>query len=221
MIMLYWELLCHTEYDYVLMSVTILYWVWLCCTEHYYVVTSMIVSYSAPLCRTGAIYTICQSCALLDNSQGPAHHRLTNTDLEYKFFFRAFALNKLNRNNEISLFIITPALWVQCCAMWMWRLAFWQRRGSISGGPTIWIFGIESLSMAPFTCTYIYIEKQNVKITILWKVTPYSSGVPRNFVREGGSTNSVEDRGQRERGSGGGSPLLRGSGASCNLVQEI
>ena len=47
-----------------------------------------------------------------------------------------------------------------------------------------------------------------------------SSGVPRNFVR-GGSTNSVEDRGQRERGSGGGSPLVRGSGGSCNLVQEI
>ena len=37
----------------------------------------------------------------------------------------------------------------------------------------------------------------------------------------GGSTNSVEDRGQRERGSGGGNPLVRGSGGSCNLVQEI
>ena len=48
-----------------------------------------------------------------------------------------------------------------------------------------------------------------------------SSGVPRNFVRGGGSTNSVKDRGQRERGTGGGSPLVRGSGGSCNLVQEI
>ena len=49
-----------------------------------------------------------------------------------------------------------------------------------------------------------------------------NSGVPRNFVRGGGcSTNSVEDRGQRERGSGGDSPLVRGSGGSCNLVQEI
>ena len=48
-----------------------------------------------------------------------------------------------------------------------------------------------------------------------------SSGVPRNFVRGGGSTNLVEDRGQRERGSGGGSPLVSGSGGSCNLVQEI
>ena len=37
----------------------------------------------------------------------------------------------------------------------------------------------------------------------------------------GGSTNSVEDRGQTERRSGGSSPLVRGSGGSCNLVQEI
>ena len=37
----------------------------------------------------------------------------------------------------------------------------------------------------------------------------------------GGSTNSVEDRGQRERGSGGGRPLVRGSAGSCNLVQEV
>ena len=37
----------------------------------------------------------------------------------------------------------------------------------------------------------------------------------------GDSTNSVEDRGQRERGSGAGSPLVRGSGGSCNLVREI
>jgi hypothetical protein len=35
----------------------------------------------------------------------------------------------------------------------------------------------------------------------------------------GGSTNSVEDR--ENRGSGDGSPLVRGSGGSCNLVQEI
>ena len=35
----------------------------------------------------------------------------------------------------------------------------------------------------------------------------------------GGSTNSVEDRENRDLG--GGSPLVRGSGGSCNLVQEI
>jgi hypothetical protein len=47
------------------------------------------------------------------------------------------------------------------------------------------------------------------------------SGVPRNLFRGGGggSTNSVEDR---ENGDlGGDSPLFRGSGGSCNLVQEI
>jgi hypothetical protein len=43
----------------------------------------------------------------------------------------------------------------------------------------------------------------------------------QEFCSGGGSTNSVEDRGQRERGSGGGSPLFRGSGGSCNLLQEI
>ena len=41
------------------------------------------------------------------------------------------------------------------------------------------------------------------------------------FGGRGGSTNSVEDRGQRERGSGGGSPLVRGSGGNCDLIQEI
>jgi len=34
----------------------------------------------------------------------------------------------------------------------------------------------------------------------------------------GSSTNSVEDRGQ---GSGGGSPLVRGSEGRCNFVKEI
>ena len=47
-----------------------------------------------------------------------------------------------------------------------------------------------------------------------WRTQEFFSGV-------GGSTNSVEDRGQRGRGSGGGSPLVRGSGGSCILVQEI
>jgi len=37
----------------------------------------------------------------------------------------------------------------------------------------------------------------------------------------GGSTNSVEDRGHSARRSGGGSPVVRGSGGSCNLVKEI
>ena len=56
-----------------------------------------------------------------------------------------------------------------------------------------------------------------------WSKLTVCSGVPRNFVRGGGvSTNSVEYRGHRENGDlGGGSPLVRGSGGSCNLIQEI
>jgi hypothetical protein len=53
-----------------------------------------------------------------------------------------------------------------------------------------------------------------------------TSGVPRNFVRRGGSTlfgggggvstKTVKDRGHRQRGSGGGSPLVRGSAQFAN-----
>jgi len=44
---------------------------------------------------------------------------------------------------------------------------------------------------------------------------------PGIFFGRGVLTNSVVDRGQRGRGSGGGTPLVRRSGGSCNLVQEI
>ena len=47
-----------------------------------------------------------------------------------------------------------------------------------------------------------------------WRTQEFFSGW-------GGSTNSVQDRGQGERGFGGSSRLVRGSGGSCNLVQEI
>jgi len=47
-----------------------------------------------------------------------------------------------------------------------------------------------------------------------WRTQEFFSG-------GGGSTNSIEDRGQRGRGSGGRSPLVRDPGGSCNLVQEI
>ena len=41
------------------------------------------------------------------------------------------------------------------------------------------------------------------------------------FGGSGVSTNSVEDRGQTERGSGGVAPLVRDPEGSCNVVQEI
>ena len=49
-----------------------------------------------------------------------------------------------------------------------------------------------------------------------------SSGVPRNFVRGGGLQHIQLRTEDRENGDlGGVSPLVRGSGGSCNLVQEI
>jgi len=53
--------------------------------------------------------------------------------------------------------------------------------------------------------------------------TLWNSGIPRNFVRGrgGGSTNSVEDRENGDLGVVASYPLVKGSGGSCNLVQEI
>jgi len=51
------------------------------------------------------------------------------------------------------------------------------------------------------------------------RVELYTVAYPGILFGGGGRfTNSVENRRQRERGSGGGSPLVRGSGGSCNLV---
>jgi len=48
-----------------------------------------------------------------------------------------------------------------------------------------------------------------------------SSDEPRNFVR-GGGFNKFSCGQKRERtGIWGGNPLVRGSGVSCKLVQEI
>ena len=63
-------------------------------------------------------------------------------------------------------------------------------------------------------CVYkLNLQLSNSKVCIIGV-----SGVPRNFFQGGFNKFSW---GQRERGSGGGSPLVRGSGGSCNLVQEI
>jgi hypothetical protein len=71
--------------------------------------------------------------------------------------------------------------------------------------------------------------KQNRRVllyipTILWGPLNFGCAAvayPGILFGRGGSTNLVENRGQRERGSGGDSPLVRGSGGSCNLVHEI
>ena len=47
-----------------------------------------------------------------------------------------------------------------------------------------------------------------------------SSGVPRNFVRGGGQQIQLRTEDRENGDLGGGSPLIRGSGSSCNLEQE-
>jgi len=64
-------------------------------------------------------------------------------------------------------------------------------------------------------------RRQTATITTLQLPNTRPVAYPGSLFGREGSTNSVEDRGQRERGSEGGSPLVRGSGGSCNLVQEI
>jgi hypothetical protein len=50
-----------------------------------------------------------------------------------------------------------------------------------------------------------------VILSLQHTVLPSISGIPSNFsAGSGGSTNLVEDKRQRNRGSGGGSPLIRG-----------
>jgi hypothetical protein len=48
------------------------------------------------------------------------------------------------------------------------------------------------------------------------RVVPQKQWRTQDFFWGGGSTNSVEDRGQRKWGSGGGSPLVRGSTQFAN-----
>jgi hypothetical protein len=52
-------------------------------------------------------------------------------------------------------------------------------------------------------------------VNVRWPLAHRASGVPRNFFRVGDSTNSVE-AGGGENGSGGGTPLFRGSTQFAN-----
>jgi hypothetical protein len=57
----------------------------------------------------------------------------------------------------------------------------------------------------------VYVWVNSSGVLRQWRTQEFCSG-------GGGSTNSAEDRGQRERGSGVSGPLVRGSGDSYNLV---
>ena len=95
-----------------------------------------------------------------------------------------------------------------CYSMW-YNAPKLLPAGGLEHGGTDYMFGVKNVFPK-------YVELIGISINcdccIQWRNQEFFPG---------GSTNSVEDRGQRERGSGDGSPLVRGSGGSCNLVQEI
>jgi len=73
-----------------------------------------------------------------------------------------------------------------------------------------------------FNSAFKGVKRLGANPYLFFKPCPISKPVAYPGILFGGcSTNSLEDRGQREQGSGGGSPLFRCSGFSCNLVQEI
>jgi hypothetical protein len=122
---------------------------------------------------------------------------------------------------------------------WTWSAVgvLTDRKGKSSLCDTVLSFRFFGTDFILISCKPVIgsnrlIVYENEEDCLMWLLTKYvytktspisektlsSSGVPRNIFRwvGGGSTNSVEDRGQRERGSAGGSPLVRGSAQFAN-----
>jgi hypothetical protein len=83
----------------------------------------------------------------------------------------------------------------------------------------VFILGLKIMLLHGKPTFFFFMAKDHKHYCIL--VWAASSGVPRKvffFWGGGGSANSFVDSGQKARGYGGGSPIVRGSGGSCNLV---
>jgi len=89
---------------------------------------------------------------------------------------------------------------------------FWRLRSAGEFRSVVWS-KFDDVSEKPPTFTF-YPENRSSDYTkgttCQWRAHEFCSGGCNKF-----------SWGQRERGSGDGSPLVRGSGGSCNLVQEI
>ena len=125
--------------------------------------------------------------------------------------------------SDFMEFIILPWIWILCHKIeWVYSLFFKNRVYMQVNRLSLRCFEVLRCSCRLLSCCRVHEEDfhntdthtNTTTNTRQWRTQEFCSG-------GGGSTNSVEDRGQRERGSGGGSPLVRGSGGSCNLVQEI
>jgi len=75
-----------------------------------------------------------------------------------------------------------------------------------------------STVLASTQTTSALVTQDTVRSLQLFRPTFHGQWHTQEFCSGRGSTNSVEDKGQ---GYGGGSPLVRGSGGSCNFVEEI
>jgi hypothetical protein len=102
--------------------------------------------------------------------------------------------------------ILRPKLY--CVLVSCLQACVWRRGRSI-------VPSLDCIRVSTFIC--VLSTFCQVRLTTHWHSCWYrvikNSGIPRNFfgVWGWGSPNSVEDRGQREWGSVGGSPLIRGS----------
>ena len=102
------------------------------------------------------------------------------------------------------------------------QLMPWQVALEISN-TTPWSRVLEKLIVCQLVTSLNFMELESL-LLCSHEPTTFSCPEPVAYpgiLFGGGSTNLVQDRGQRGRESGGGSPLVRGSGGSCNLVQEV
>ena len=85
--------------------------------------------------------------------------------------------------------------------------------------PCLWAQGKQKSTA--FTQTYKITSLHNLQLCAgLYRQNPFFTWVAYPGILFGEGFNNFS-WGQRERGCGGGSPLVRGSGGSCNLIQEI
>ena len=139
--------------------------------------------------------------------------------MHIKIFCKYSALGRRLYSRPLKSVLLTEVIFSKSSFLIFWHLFFSREVIQVTVYRSIgvtWGGGGKQMLLQYFVST-LWIEFGLA--TELTFVMPMVSGVPRNFVRGGGFNKF--SWGQRERGSGGGSPLVRGSGGSCNFVQEI
>ena len=162
-------------------------------------------------------------------------HRFPHTVLLYTHIQLALHWNTLCQlvNSFPSKVFLVKCYWLSVCLTWHWIWKWYYvpacqclfiSRHWLNILNSLFISfllqRIQFVSLTQTDCTNFTFNRYSFILVQSYFTWCASSGVPRKFVCRD-STNSVEDGGQRECGFGGSSPLVRGSGGNCNLVQEI